>query len=477
MNRIHMTAQILLHALLLGALLPGAVQGNDPWEHLPTRGKPLDHSPFYTDSLASGPEVTRTCLACHEEAAKHVQQTAHWNWQGSPMEVRPGEAPIRFGKANALNNFCIGVESNWPRCTTCHAGYGWKDAEFDFSIEENVDCLVCHDGSGSYRKGLSGLPDPAVDLRLVAASVGPTSRQTCGSCHFNGGGGNAVKHGDLDQSLLHPGPRLDVHMGKHDFQCTDCHWTEEHRIPGRAISVSLESDQRVTCDQCHTESPHDDERLNLHGRTLACQTCHIPEMAQDEGTKLFWDWSVAGDRERERAVADPHRYMARKGAFEWEHEVVPEYEWYNGKARHYLAGDSLAEQPTILAGPLGDIRDEQARIWPFKIHRGRQVYDTEHRTLLVPKTFGPGGYWTTYDWDQALELGSEASGIPYSGSYGFTETEMYWPLSHMVAEKSRSLQCDDCHGEQSRMDWEALGYQEDPLLVGGRRKQGKVVAQ
>ncbi len=53
--------------------------------------------------------------------------------------------------------------------------------------------------------------------------------------------------------------------------------------------------------------------------------------------------------------------------------------------------------------------------------------------LLQPKTFGEGGFWTEFDWDQALRMGSEAVGLPFSGEYGFAETEMYWPLTHTVA--------------------------------------------
>ena len=36
------------------------------------------------------------------------------------------------------------------------------------------------------------MPAPEVDLVYVATHVGRTSRQTCGDCHFSGGGGDAV---------------------------------------------------------------------------------------------------------------------------------------------------------------------------------------------------------------------------------------------------------------------------------------------
>ena len=48
--------------------------------------------------------------------------------------------------------------------------------------------------------------------------------------------------------------------------------------------------------------------------------------------------------------------------------------------------------------------------------------------------------------------GYEITGLPYSGSYNFAPTEMYFPLSHMVTSLDQSLQCIDCHGERGRID-------------------------
>ena len=131
------------------------------------------------------------------------------------------ENPItgqKLGKKTVINNFCGTIQSNEPRCTSCHIGYGWKDNTFDFTSEVNVDCLVCHDRTGKYKKLPTGAGHPLykemkkgdkvikpVDLAHVAQKVGKTSRQTCGGCHFTGGGGNAVKHGDLDMSLINAG--------------------------------------------------------------------------------------------------------------------------------------------------------------------------------------------------------------------------------------------------------------------------------
>jgi hypothetical protein len=47
-------------------------------------------------------------------------------------------------------------------------------------------------------------------------------------------------------------------------------------------------------------------------------------------------------------------------------------------------------------------------------------------------------------------------------------TERYMGIFHEVTPKEQALQCMDCHGEGARLDWEALGYEGDPLKVGGR---------
>ena len=449
--------------------------GADPWEHLPEVPVHTDHSTFFPGELLDGPAVTRACLECHEDAADQVMHTAHWKWEGDPVVV-PGhedQPPMAIGKKNVINNYCIGVQSNWPACTKCHAGYGWKDESFDFSQAESVDCLVCHDQSGGYLKANAGLPAEGVDLLAAAKSVGRPPRNNCGACHFSGGGGDAVKHGDLDTSILHPNERIDVHMGRHDFQCVDCHQAEDHAIPGRAISVSVDDSNRVECTDCHAAAPHEDERINAHIQAVACQTCHIPAMGVDTGTKMSWDWSTGGDLSREEQVDDPHQYMAKKGTFTWEYGAQPEYAWYDGRADRYLLGEVVdPSQPTVIAGPLGGVGSADAKIWPFKVHRGKQPYDLQSGSFMVPKTFGEGGYWTEYDWDKALRLGAQATGLPFSGEYGFAPTEMYWPLSHMVQPKDRSLQCEDCHGDDGRMDWAALGYTGDPATHGGRAQQG-----
>jgi hypothetical protein len=98
---------------------------------------------------------------------------------------------------------------------------------------------------------------------------------------------------------------------------------------------------------------------------------------------------------------------------------------------------------------------------------GKQPYDSKYNYLVTPQTFG--GYWKHMDWQKGITDGMKASGLKYSGKYGFVQTKMYWRINHMVVPKASALTCDNCHSEKGRLDWKALGYTGDPMKVGGRK--------
>ena len=442
---------------------PKALTG--PRSKLPKPPKHVNHASFFTGEYPDGPSVTKRCLECHEEQGKEVMATAHWQWLGTPVKVPGHDKPVRIGKKNLLNNFCITTETNRGACTKCHIGYGWwDDKTFDFNDPTKIDCLVCHDNSGTYSKGKGGLPGAKVNLKKAAQSVGRPNRKNCGTCHFNGGGGDAVKHGDLDQTLLYPAATADVHMGREHMVCVDCHTASHHVLKGRMSSVSVDDKGGASCTDCHDAKPHKDVRLNAHTDRVACQTCHIPEFAVAEPTKMDWDWSTAG---KDTPIDSIHVYWKIKGTFRWEQHVTPEYAWWNGNSGRYLKGDKFdPSKVLVLNPPLGDRKDPKAKIWPFKIHRAKQPYDVENKYIIFPHLWGRGkddGYWKHFDWQRAAREGMEAVGLPYSGKLGFARTNMYWPLSHMVQAKEHALQCADCHGDHGRIPWKQLGYDKDPL--------------
>ncbi|MBN8488558.1 MAG: tetrathionate reductase family octaheme c-type cytochrome, partial [Burkholderiales bacterium] len=449
-----------------------------------------DHSKFkeLQGPFASGEEVTKACLSCHTEAAQQVMATRHWTW-----EYTNPQTGQKLGKKTMLNGFCIGDRSNEAFCQSCHVGYGWKDAKFDFHAESKVDCLVCHH-TGGYKKpaGLAGeVPttrteypagsgkfiDP-VDLAKVAQLIGKTSTATCGSCHYNGGGGDGVKHGDLDSSLNKATKALDVHMaskaqGGAGFTCATCHQSDGHQIAGSRITMTAsdphgpalrgaahEGRNAASCQSCHGDKPHKQnllrvELLNNHTNKLACQTCHIPAFARGGvSTKMAWDWSTAGRLTPEGKPIqkkDEHGhviYDSRKGDFTLGQNVVPDYVWFNGTVSFTLQGDKIDASRTVPINSFhGSPDDPKARIWPVKRFAGKQPYDTVHQQLLVPHTATPDdtAFWFNFDWPKALKAGAEATGMPYSGQHDFVRTEMLWPITHMVAPKEQAVSCVQCH--------------------------------
>ena len=457
-----------------------------------------DHSKFkeLKGPFKTGSEVTQVCLGCHTEAAQQVMDTRHWTW-----EYTSAATGQKLGKKTMLNSFCIGDKSNEPFCQSCHVGYGWKDSNFNFKDESKVDCLVCHH-TGKYKKppGLAGeVPTErtefptksgkyleAVDLAAVAQAVGKTSTATCGSCHYNGGGGDGVKHGDLDSSLDTADKALDVHMaskakGGQGFTCATCHQADGHKIAGSRIDMTAadphgpalrgavhEGRNAATCQSCHGDKPHKEglltlERLNNHTSKLACQACHVPEFARGGvSTKMAWDWSTAGQLDAKGKPIqrkDEHGhviYDSKKGDFTLGQNVVPNYVWFNGTVSYTTQEDTIdPSRPVLINRFHGSPNEPNARIWPVKHFVGKQPYDLQTLKLLVPHTATPDdtAFWFNFDWPKALEAGAKATGTVYSGQHAFVQTEMLWPITHMVAPKGQAVACAACHTTQGgRLD-------------------------
>ena len=431
-------------------------------------------------------DVTAACLTCHADAALDIMQTVHWTW-----EYTDPVTGQQVGKNNVVNNYCIAVKSNEPRCTSCHIGYGYKDSSFDFGNQNNVDCLVCHADTTIYKKFPAGAGNPVlgeakefpggsgkiwepVDLAASAQSVGLPTRANCGSCHFFGGGGDAVKHGDLDTTMLNPSSELDVHMSPDtlNFTCEACHARENHEVAGRIYT----GEAPVYCEYCHTgdNAPHQKsemgEALNTHAETLACQTCHIPAFARGEATKMSWDWSTAGEKGEDgkplvkKDDAGHVVYDGQKGSFTSADNVTPYYAWWNGETRFLTASDKIdPSAPVMLTDYQGSRED--GKIYPFKYFTGKTPYDSVNNVMAIPNLFpnnaeDTDAYWKGYDWNAALASGMAYAGYEYSGEYGFVDTVFMWVQNHQVAPSANAVQCQECHTEDGRIDFAVLGYSE-----------------
>lgn len=131
--RLAVAAQALALAIMIGGaaialtsvLSPGLARPEESKRQpvvLPPKKSHTDHSGMMKGPFADGPSVTSACLGCHQAAGQQMLHSAHFTWLGEAGKVPgaggPGhDLPQRIGKRNLINNFCLSIESNWPRCT------------------------------------------------------------------------------------------------------------------------------------------------------------------------------------------------------------------------------------------------------------------------------------------------------------------------------------------------------------------------
>lgn len=415
-------------------------------------------------------------------------ESVHWTWDYTNKGT--GQ---QLGKKFLVNNFCTNARGNEGMCAQCHISYNYKDDSFDFGDESNIDCVVCHDRTGEYYKTP---PTPGnescsimfegkaeIDLAKVAQSVAMPGRENCGTCHFKGGGGDNVKHGDLSTALNAPAKDLDVHMDAKglNFACTACHVTEKHIWAGSRYQVVAKDLQgtgkpgqrrdTATCESCHDNNPHPGKsvksmKLNGHVDKIACQTCHIPAIARGGvATMTDWDWRTAGKLDengegyflKEYTQGDgKHRktYKSIKGDFKFAENIIPEYEWFDGQM-NYTTIDTVFDptKDVEINGFNGRHNDQKSRIWPFKKMHTVMPYDAELNTLVYTHLWGTddAAYWGNYDFPKAVAVGMAKNGKPFSGNLGFIDTYSYWPITHTVAPKEQALDCAECHAKDGRL--------------------------
>ncbi len=434
------------------------------------------HKGYFTENTYTG---TSQCLNCHGKIGDDVMTTAHWRWEGPVTEMVGFEGQVH-GKKDLINNFCQAIPSNEGRCSQCHISYGWTDKSFNFANAKNIDCLACHDQSGTYKKVAApgGTPDPSVDLQAVAQSVGMNGgvppRAACLICHALPGGDDNVKHGDLSKRMALSPPAdpnadpvtylhrsEDVHMGVDplatgtqkkggNMSCVACHQVKKDTA-GEVLSHGIggfmfhSNDEGVMkeCSDCHGSA------ASIHAGTsaanivtshprLACQACHIPAVARKVATYTDWRWSLAGfDARPDACAAAPTgvaadgvtqrgTYSKLKGCFTWGTNVRPELRYYNGKWNRVVMGfnDKYTSLPMDLASPTASYKDADAMIYPFKKMTGNQPFDKNNQTVLVPHLWGtitgPNPYWAKFDWTLALQDGATYSPAYNGGVQVFT---------------------------------------------------------
>ncbi len=436
----------------------------------------------------SGPDVTKACLKCHNTAGHQFKKNKHWTW-----EYKHPKTGQLLGKKHLVNNFCTNARGNEGMCAQCHAGYNMKDENFDFNNEENIDCLVCHESTGKYYKTPTTKGSPAcsvmfdgkkpIDWAKTAQSVAMPKRSNCGKCHFYGGGGDNVKHGDLSSALFNPDKKVDVHMDAKglNFSCITCHVGEGHQWSGSRYEMTVNDKvgvgkpgmprETASCESCHSATPHPmmsiiGNKLNSHTSKVACETCHIPTIAKGGvATEVAWDWRTMGKLKngegfklKEYTQGDGHHratYKSIKGNFTYAEDLKPMYAWFNGTMTYTTIDTKFDpnKAPVAINSFTGSYNDPDSRIYPFKRMKTIQPYDKGNNTLVYMELWGDtdSALWGNYDFGKAIKAGMAKFNLPYSGKWGFVETVSYWPSNHMVAPKEDALSCEECHSKRGRL--------------------------
>ncbi len=265
-------------------------------------------------------------------------------------------------------------ETRSDGCGQCHANGqpgpitgtmfpGYKPTNAEFAA---TDCLICH--SAAYdmnQKYVVQDPDGRYrwnqdrSMKAAMAVVRPTS-DNCLRCHEHNHGGDTYENnkaakalGYHNPRLLHPGAKrgtpdtdYDVHY-KAGVQCLDCHESHGHLIARGTQGTDLVSNDlpgvQVTCENCHTGSPHVQNKttrafLNAHTDKLACTTCHISKLRDDNVVLRDWTDPVYDAKEGIWLYRD----LLRSGK---PGEAIV-YRWFNGDG-HFMAG-ALGDNPNGL---------------------------------------------------------------------------------------------------------------------------------
>lgn len=442
-------------------------------------------------------------------------------------------------------------------CGQCHIGgqyqaplgemmplYQTLDEEKDA-----IDCLICHSAAYDMNQkqvvvDKNGRKRWTMDRSMPAAmSVTAPTSQTCLRCHQHNFGGDIyidIGHEDYMPSMintghdrprvLHPGskrgtpfsPTWDVHAAA-GVDCIECHVTEGHRIAkGTHTTTMMANDLpfvEVACENCHTDTPHADieygDYYDSHFEKLACQTCHIPSLQEDNATMRNFGKAVYEEAEGIYIYDDSVKEsLPGKG-------IV--YRWWNGDG-------------TFLGNPIGDNPNGKDlyyfytanMVWPeFSDYDYKGWYDSVMRPIAkngrpsklyaVKKFQGKqhidlgnitpfGGMYVPYNLPTYYTSGNptlagqtEAKKSMMRMMYGFMfkyymldkfmgfmdadgwnmgsyddvingkNIEPRWipndaslEISHAI-RKEGALTCGNCHSQNSVLDFKSLGYNEDDI--------------
>ncbi|MBF0602702.1 MAG: nitrite reductase [Nitrospirae bacterium] len=164
--------------------------------------------------------------------------------------------------------------------------------------KEEIDCLICHADVYDIKQRVVITDDQDhrwnQDRSLRSAmTVGVPTVDNCLNCH-------QTKGYEGTKRAIPFSPTTDIHA-RVGMTCLDCHLPQGHKIPLGAHRVDLAAhelpEKRVSCEGCHTQTPHvrdvnNRAILNGHVARLACETCHIRELASNNVVLRDWAYPV-----------------------------------------------------------------------------------------------------------------------------------------------------------------------------------------
>lgn len=457
-------------------------------------------------------------------------------------------APVILENGDTLSEGCgqchIGGQPSAP-LGGMMPGYKTLDEE-----KESIDCLICHAVAYDMnKKQVAQTTDGRwywEQDRSIKAAVSVTSpiAAACLRCHQHDMGGDIyidTLYPEFHESMLnkgtnrpriaHPGskrgtpytPSWDVHAAA-GVDCIECHQTEGHYIAkGTHTTTMMANDLphfEVECTSCHDAKPHQeneqlDKYLNQHIEKIACQTCHIPSLQEDNVTR--------------RDFAHPE-FEENSGIYIYS-DIEKEYEPGKGIKYTWWDGDG-----TFLGNPIGDNPNgknlfrfyKPNDIWPeFKDFDYKKWYDEVMRPIAKKgrpskiygmklfngkqhidlQNIGPFGgmylpynlptYYTTGDPDKAaeVEMQKPMMKMMYGWMFkyymmdkfmGFMDVDSWNTSAYAQASKNEkvdprwipqdalleishairrdgALTCNNCHSENSILDFKDLGYDDTEI--------------
>jgi hypothetical protein len=418
--------------------------------------------------------------------------------------------------------------------------------------QDAIDCLICHavaydmnrkqviqDAGGRLRWGQDR------SLRAAMSVTTPTA-PACLRCHQHNFGGDIyvdpngpefmqsmTSPGQERPRVAHPGskrgtpfsPSWDVHAAA-GLSCLDCHATAGHFIAkGTHTTTVMANDLptvAVTCLQCHDDPPHDSasaagQALNEHLARVACQTCHIPSLHEDNVTRRDFGSTefepelgihIYRDRVKESAPGKGIAYVWWNGDATFLGNPIGDNPNGAGLYRFYDAANRWPEYADFdYEGWYEDVMRPIARAGrPSKLYAMKRFNGRQHIDL---QNIGPfGGMFVPYNLPAYYRLGrpETAARLEMDKSmmrmmYGWMfkyymmnkfmsfmaidgwNTDSYadvragrkvaprWipndamlEISHAI-RRVGALSCADCHGPRGVLDWQQLGYTPDQAAV------------